>query len=244
MSKFDVMDCAIMGRPKFVGSGPIASAPPAGNYPAGEMWWDNVTGKKYINRYTANDYITAYAALSTAPCLHQSNWKVSFWVKAPPGQTDARVYGEGIATDTNLLLAIGANLYLGEKLRVFLRNEANVVLFDANFPQTVFNNEWHFCTIERSLGCVVATVDGVSNTQYDTNAGTIATPTTSTIGAVIRTTVSSDFTGKIANFKKCDQAVIPLNQASGSVVYDDFGVQVGTVIAPGASWWAKDWFPI
>lgn len=44
----------LRGSAPIIGSGPIASAPDAGLYPAGVMWWDDVTGKPYGCRYVGN----------------------------------------------------------------------------------------------------------------------------------------------------------------------------------------------
>ena len=50
------MDLACMGGPKFIGSGPIASAPSAGNYPAGAMWFDGTAWVSVDGVWGFQDY--------------------------------------------------------------------------------------------------------------------------------------------------------------------------------------------
>lgn len=225
-----------------IGSGPIASAPVASAAYAGMYYMSSEFGA-CVCRSVASDYVGAYASLSTAPCLHNVNWSVSFAVNANT-VTNSYLYGEGDIATTTTLLGIGAGAHNAKKLRVFLRDSTSAIVIDITTTSDVLDGLWHYVTVVRSGSTLIFTIDGVAEAFTGLRAIAInSTPNTSSIGALRRTTVTNDFTGLICNFKKCNGLLIPLNETSGTTVKDSAGTTVGTVTAPGSPWWAYSWVP-
>lgn len=86
----------LRGSAPIIGSGPIASAPDAGGYPAGVMWWDNVTGITWknteLNKYDAAlNSLCPYYNLSQNICFvkHRNDYK-EYSVYVPIDSTGTR----------------------------------------------------------------------------------------------------------------------------------------------------------
>lgn len=232
--------------PKFSGVGALPSdaTPYLGRLwlETGSSQWPN--GRIWESRYIAGDYSGSYINLSTDPCMQLVQWEIRFKVKSA-SQTDRRIYGEGNSTTDDPFRAIGSGVADGSKLRIYMRDTVSTPRVDITFPTlTPFNGSWNDVVIQRNGSTISASVNGVSESVTGLYALAIpGTTNTSTIGALVRTTTSSDFAGDIAEFKKCDQSTIPLNQSSGSSVVDASGSSVGLLVDPQSKFWKIAWFP-
>ena len=224
---------------------PASSWPSVSDIPPGMLVLD-ADGVVKQCRFVANDYVGAYIALDSAPCLFNENWEIQFTVNSKSTLTDRRIYSEGSQTSDVIVLGIGSQASDCKKLRVFLRG-SDLSQCDANFSTPVFNGEYNRCKVRRVLNKIGLSVNSGTFEEITIQTSSIipvSSITYSTIGALIRSGVSADFEGEIFDFQKNGLPIIPLNQNSGKTIFDVNGNIAGSLVDPNNSFWAKRLIPV
>lgn len=134
----------------------------------------------------------------------QSNpYSIAFWIKAPAN--NGYVYAEADPTGvagTRLFGLRGS----GAVMSGYLRNQSGGVLLNANQIATVFDNTWHHYAWVDSYGTVACYVDGVLDSAGSTASNYPSSAiggafTTSTIGAIVRSSVLGHFAGSVSDVR-------------------------------------------
>ncbi len=147
---------------------------------------------------------TTNNAINGLPIMASGRYTVAMWVKAPPAQGNRYLFSESQSTSTGgpllLLQTINTTGSFTNKLNIFLRNSAGTALVNnLKSGSVVFDNTWHHIAWVDDLGNAKLYVDGEldpTNFTYTATAGSFAIDTTS-IGALVRASVSGHFTGVI-----------------------------------------------
>lgn len=121
-------------------------------------------------------------------------YTVCMWVKGN-AQNDKRVFSEGRSSSNNPLFAIGTNT--SGKVRMYIRNNSNSELLTTTSANTVFDGNWHHIAWVDNDGSATLYVDGVvDGNDFNYTRGTL-TLDRSAIGAVLRASPASFFSGQI-----------------------------------------------
>jgi hypothetical protein len=146
------------------------------------------------------DGIDEYAFRSSgSPIYPNTNFTVSLWVKGAAFQADRRVFSEGSAVNNTPLFNIGtASDAASGALDIYIRNDDNAVVVNHRKSTTaVFDDTWHHVVWVDPNGAARLYLDGVLDaTDFSYTRGTL-TPTTTSIGAILRSAQSALFTGEI-----------------------------------------------
>lgn len=164
--------------------------------------------------------------------MHLPAWYMSFYTATDT--SNARVYAEGINTDGILQYTIQSQ---SNFLNVVIRNTAGSYLISVTTTEVVFDGANKFIEIEKfANGDLTITVDGVPETFSTGVTATLEEANTSTIGAIVRTTVSNSTFGSVWDLNKNGQ-IIPLNEGTGTDIKDSTGTSVGTLVDPNENFW-------
>ena len=203
----------------------------------------SVVSAGIADRSIGTDYTGARVELTTDPCLHLDEWFLSFSVKAQ-GSGDRRFYAEARTGEDVCILGIGTISTVSDSIKIVFRDANNNIFVDLTYPG-VFDDTTHNVDLElrqeigSTFGRIYIQIDdgGWDLVGERTGAYTGNTPNNSVIGALVRSSVSSDFIGNLWDFKKCDQPLIPINEGSGTTIKDETGATVGTLIDPSGTFW-------
>jgi hypothetical protein len=149
----------------------------------------NVIPAKIGNGLTF-DGVEEYGYNSTAsPIYNSTNYSIAFWVKGEyTGQSDLRVFAQGSATSNNPLVTFGTdNTGATPSLNVYIRNNDGSIPVNARkSTRPVFDNEWHHVVWTDNNGSARLFIDGViDETDFSYTRG-LLTPTTTSIGGILR----------------------------------------------------------
>lgn len=188
----------------------------------------------------ATQYIQI-AQTKDLPIYNEVTYSICGWVKAS-AQDDKRIFAEGSLASNNPVLAIGSGISSSSatnKLRVFIRNDANSLLLGERGTQsttTVFDDTWHHFCWNDNNGTAELYVDSVkdaTNFNY-TRSGTFTLNTTS-IGAIVRAAVSYWIEGELFDFR-CYSRCLSANE-----IAEIYHKQGADKIWDGlVGWWRMD----
>lgn len=133
------------------------------------------------------------------PITRARNFTISYWIKGTgAGQGDRRLFAEGSTSTTTPLYDIGTDSAgVTNSADIFIRTDGNVnpVNHRKSVAQPLDGN-WHQITLVDANGAVSLYIDGAPDLSF-TYARGVITANVTTIGALVRTTVSSFFSGAI-----------------------------------------------
>lgn len=208
-----------------VGSGPIASAPAASGYPAGVLWWDNVTGKiwqcDYAGNFVNNGLISLTDKVQTTSSFNPNN---DFSLKISFRQDNDAVHYSGLFCQS--VDGVGTNV---SKRAIWLeRREVSYnfimltasgsVIVNADFLNVVDGN-WHIISVERAGSMLIGRRDGTQVFSKVIN---------DTVNIPLYTSIGSQPKGRTINGQICCVEAISssgsfkyrFNQTSGTIIQD------------------------
>jgi hypothetical protein len=157
---------------------------------------DGQFGRKALSFDSAlSQYATRVGGL---PVYNNANYSVSLWVKGEGVTQDARrVFSESSTTANAPLFTLGTDTSASAQCaNVFIRNDANSALVNGRkSTNIVFNNEWHHIVWVDANGKGKLYVDGVLDDADYSYTRSATTLTTTTVGAILRATPGSFYTG-------------------------------------------------
>jgi hypothetical protein len=155
-----------------------------------------------ITMVGANDYLTishgADPTINGLPIYNTKSYTIAMWVKGA-ASTSKAIFTEAssLATTPFIILQTGGTTASNGKFDIIIRNDggAGTPINHAQSTATVFNNAWHHIAWVDDNGTCRLYVDGVVDIQTNyVNSGSYTFNNT-TIGALIRTTISMQYTG-------------------------------------------------
>jgi hypothetical protein len=131
------------------------------------------------------------------PVYNNSALTVSLWINAGP-QADTRFFCESSTNNNNPLFALGTHTSAADpRLRVFIRNDAGVVLLDRFSTKPVLDLSWHHVVFVESNGLARVYIDGqLDDSDFNYTRGVLSLNQTA-VGAIVRATVAAYFLGGI-----------------------------------------------
>jgi hypothetical protein len=129
------------------------------------------------------------------PIYNNPAFTVSFWVNGAP-QDDRRFFAEGATNNNNPLFTLGTHTSAADaRMRVFIRNEANVVLLDRVSTTPVLDSTWHHVVFTETNGQGKLYIDGrLDDSDFTYTRGTLNLSQTA-VGAIVRAVASAYFFG-------------------------------------------------
>jgi hypothetical protein len=143
------------------------------------------------------------------------SYTISMWVKGDGTlNSDDRVFSEGQVLNANPLYNIGThNTSADGRLDFYIRNGAAAQTYGHAYSNgTVFDNTWHHIGVVSQDKVITLYIDGVLDGQYDYSFVPDFTPTTTTIGGILRDGDCCNFLGSIDEVAVWDNAL-----ASGDI---------------------------
>lgn len=125
---------------------------------------------------------------------------ISMWVKGDGTlNSDDRVFSEGMTTDANPLFNIGThNTSANGTVDFYIRNGAGAQTFGHAYSNgTAFDDTWHHIAAVSEGKVIQLYIDGSPDRQFDYNNVPDFTPSTTTIGGILRDTDCCNFLGSI-----------------------------------------------
>ncbi|MEQ9298787.1 MAG: LamG-like jellyroll fold domain-containing protein [Cyclobacteriaceae bacterium] len=144
-----------------------------------------------------NDFV-ALPQSGNFPISNSSTFTLEMWVNGV-AQEDSVVFAEGNSTDDDTRFSLGSGIGADtDKLRFNIVEDDGTEVLDATTNATVFDGNWHHIALVRgSASTADVYVDGILDaTNFDYSIGTL-TPDTTTIGALVNTTNTSEYLGQI-----------------------------------------------
>lgn len=151
---------------------------------------------------------------SRLPLSASGEWTVTGWIKADPGQSDARIFAEA-STSTIALHALGTH-QTGDngKLRLFLRDDDGNVRARNNHSgeSSYVDGRWNYFAIVCRANSYQYFLNGkpepvVFALPPDTGASTL---NTTTLGAILRVQASHFLRGSLDDVRLYDHAIDPM----------------------------------
>jgi hypothetical protein len=190
-----------------------------------------------IDRYIGSDDIDSYITLNTIsspPCMHLPEWKISFNTNLVTNAIFQKLYGE--TTGGSEQYSIGNGAVDSKKLRFFAKSGGATIL-GVDSVVDVFDGTSKFVELERTLsGDVTLTVDGVYELLGAGLSGTYIEATDVMIGGMFTTSLLNSTFDRMWDFTKCGQ-LIPLDEGVGTDIKDSLGVSVGVLTDPSSTFW-------
>jgi hypothetical protein len=140
-----------------------------------------------------------YTGGGNLPISVSPAFSVLLWVQGYGSQADAKVFAEGSTASTAPATAIGTqSAGANNSLRFYIRNAASTVLLDTSSTNTAapFDNSWHHIAVVVNHGVATMYIDGMLD-HSSSFSGAISGLNSTTIGAILRTSLSFVFTGQI-----------------------------------------------
>jgi hypothetical protein len=131
------------------------------------------------------------------PVYNNSALTVSLWINAGP-QADTRFFCESSTNNNNPLFALGTHTSAADpRLRVFIRNDAGVVLLDRFSTKPVLDFAWHHVVFVETNGQARVYIDGqLDDSDFTYTRGVLSLNQTAA-GAIVRAAVGAYFLGGI-----------------------------------------------
>src|SRR5688572_25642498 len=131
------------------------------------------------------------------PVYNNSALTVSLWINAGP-QADTRFFCESSTNNNNPLFALGTHTSAADpRLRVFIRNDAGVVLLDRFSTKPVLDFAWHHIVFVETNGQAKLYIDGqLDDSDFTYTRGVLSLNQTAA-GAIVRAAVGAYFLGGI-----------------------------------------------
>lgn len=150
------------------------------------------------NTQTFDPANSTYISLGDVGAQRESTFTISMWVKGPGNQNDVRFFSEtGAAADPIAGLGTGAGDG-ASKLDYYARNDAAVQLAGhVRSEATVFDGAWHYVALVQDRGAYTLFVDGKADARGSFKFPTLFSSTRTTLGAVLRSSLTGHFTGNI-----------------------------------------------
>jgi hypothetical protein len=131
------------------------------------------------------------------PVYNNSAFTVSLWINAGP-QADTRFFCESSTNNSNPLFALGTHTSAADpRLRVFIRNDAGVVLLDRFSTKPVLDLAWHHIVFVETNGQARVYIDGQLDDSDFTYTRGVLSLNQSAVGAIVRAAVAAYFLGGI-----------------------------------------------
>lgn len=141
---------------------------------------------------------SSYVLKSTETAYNLVNYSIEVWIKANKNtfSNDSRIYAEGSSSSGNPFFNINAKTTGG--VTVGVRDDANSTLLAGNSTNlNIFDDKWHQLVWVDQGGTATLYIDGVADaTSFSYTRGTLTLNRTA-VGALVRTSVSNYFKGKI-----------------------------------------------
>lgn len=178
------------------------------NEGAGGKLWDSARGVQSsafigtpVYRGEGINFVAAstqYIPLTGGLWTNPASFTVSVRLRWTATTTDMMAYTEGSTSSNNPVLLLGTGNIDGSKLRVFVRDDANVTQLNHETTKSFNDGNWHIATFAiRPSGAWLFGVDGVI-VASGTAAGITLTLNTATLGALVRAAVTLYFNGDIS----------------------------------------------
>jgi hypothetical protein len=131
------------------------------------------------------------------PVYNNSAFTVSLWINAG-SQADTRFFCESSTNNNNPLFALGTHTSAADpRLRVFIRNDAGVVLLDRFSTKPVLDLAWHHIVFVETNGQARVYIDGQLDDSDFTYTRGVLSLNQSAVGAIVRAAVGAYFLGGI-----------------------------------------------
>jgi hypothetical protein len=151
-----------------------------------------------------NDYVVANGASS----WFSATMSCSFWVKGSP-QQDRRLVTLGSSLSPNPIYSLGTGLSVQSKLRLFIRNNANVTLTLAESASTILDGNWHHVAFSDNNGTCSVFIDGALDaTSFDYTPSGAFTLNRFSIAALLRSAPATFFAGRMDDVRIWNQSII------------------------------------
>jgi hypothetical protein len=140
-----------------------------------------------------------YTGGGNLPISVSPAFSMLLWVQGSGANADKKVFAEGSTASTAPATTLGTQAAgANNGVRLYIRNAASTVLLDTTSTNTAapFNNSWHHIAVVVNNGVAAMYIDGVLD-HSSSFSGTISGLNTTTIGGLLRTSLSGVFAGQI-----------------------------------------------
>jgi hypothetical protein len=150
------------------------------------------------NTQTFDPASLSYIHLGDVGAARESTYTISMWVKGQANQHDVRIFSE-TGDSSSPLATLGTGTADGtSKMDYYVRNNAEAQLVDhARTQSDVFDGAWHHVALVQNRGAYTLFVDGQAETTGTFEFDTLFSSTRTTLGAVLRSSLTHHFSGNI-----------------------------------------------
>lgn len=143
------------------------------------------------------------------PIYNNPAFSVAMWVKGNGvGQADRRFFSESSTLSVNPLFNLGTDPGgVNGTIRVFIRNDANALVFSNSSTRVALDGNWHHVVWTETNGQARLYIDGaLDESNFNYTRGTLTLNQT-TLGAIQRSTIANYFSGALDDVAVWDRVL-------------------------------------